>query len=542
MGSRSLWEPLDRSPRDGRLLTTWEGDAFRSWTWDDWRRRADAIAAGLCSRGVRPGEPVACVITNGFEACATVLGVWLAGGQLVSLPLIARGMKPDAYARQLRRLVTACGATTLLADAAVAPLLESLDLPLAPGAFQDLRGRGAVEPDPPPADAPAFVQYSSGSTSDPRGCVLTPAAVAAQLSALERHLAFEPGHDAVYSWLPLSHDMGLFGTALLAYWTGTPLVLGTPERFLRDPRTWFEDCATFGVTTSVAPCFALDLATRAASHRAPPPFALERLVIGGDHIDARTLRGATELFGPDRLPWHALVPAYGLAEAVLAVTLTELRRGPRMVDVDAAALEEGAVEPVADGREPASGRTATLVSSGTPIPDVELVAPTDEVAEIVVSSPWLARGYLGEPGLTRERFTGDGLRTGDLGFVRDGALYVTGRSDDLFQLGGRNLYAADIEGAIAQVEDVRPGRCAVVPLRDGAVPLLVALVEASRPHRPAEALARDVKAAALDNVGVRIAECVLVPRGTLPKTPSGKLQRFRCRALADELLQGDHRG
>jgi len=531
-----LWDPLDRRAGDAHLLTTWEGDAFRSWSWSDWRCRAESVASALRARGLERGEPVACLLTNGFEACAVVLGVWLAGGQLVSLPLIARGMTPAAYGVQLRRLVRQSAAAIVLADAGAAPLLNGLDLPVTADAFQDLCGPGSVEPRPPAGDAPAFVQYSSGSTSAPRGCVLTPDAIAAQLAALERHLALDPGRDVVYAWLPLSHDMGLFGAVLLAYWTGVPLVLGTPERFLRAPTTWFEDCAACGVTTSVAPCFALDLATRVSRRRPPPPFAMQRLVIGGDRVGARTLRDASETFGPDRLPWRSLIPAYGLAEAVLAVTMTDLGRGPRTLDVDASALEQGRVEVVDHGAAPAAARTANLVSSGAPLPGVALSGSTPDVSEITVAAPWLARGYAGDPAQTRERFCGDGLRTGDLGFVRDGELYVTGRTDGLFQLGGRNVYADDIEAAICEVPDVRPGRCAVVTIGDGARPTVVALIEASPPQRRVESLARDVKSAALDGTGVQIAECVLVSRGALPKTPSGKLQRFRCRSLAEQLV------
>jgi fatty-acyl-CoA synthase len=490
------------------------------------------VAAALRAYGVNRGDGVACLLTNGFEACAAVLGTWFAGARVVSLPVMARGMSPQAYAVQIHTLLSHCSADLLLADAPLVPHLNGFRLPVRVTAFQALSGRVDFSPDPPAPNDPAFVQYSSGSTTQPRGCVLTPAAVAAQVEMLAQHLAIDSERDTGVIWLPISHDMGLFGGVLLTYWTGHRLVLGTPERFLRAPHSWLNDCAAFGASVSAAPSFALDLATRAARRQLPAPFPMRRMVIGGDRVDYETLVRANGVLGEDRLPWRSLMPAYGLAEAVLAVTASGLEEGPQMVDVDAGALERGEVEVVGRERTHTGTRTTRLVTAGRPLPGVCVECSKSGVGEVLVRSPSMARGYLGDEASTAKTFVRRGLRTGDLGFVHDDELVIVGRPDDVFHLAGRNVYARDVEAALCEVAEVRPGRCAVVATGRGPHPKVSALIERPPGGRAIDAVARDVASAALRGAGVRVSECVFVAPGTLPKTPSGKLQRFLCRTIA----------
>jgi acyl-CoA synthetase (AMP-forming)/AMP-acid ligase II len=513
MPTESLWAPLDRTVTRDDLLLIWDGDGYTSWSWDHWRDRSMRFAAGLRRLGVQRGDRVACLMTNSPGACAAPLGAWLGGACLVSLPLMPRGMDPHRYLDLIRRIVGRAAPVLLVCDREFAPLLSGAELDISVASFDDVDASRPLEPDPLAADDPACVQYSSGSTSEPRGCVLTGGAIAHQLATLARALAIDPERDSGVVWLPLSHDMGLFGCLLLTYWTGHRVAIGTPQRFLTQPGTWFEDCARFGATVSAAPNFALDVAARVATARMPSPFPMRRLVIGGERVEAATLRRAVDVLGPDRLDWRALVPAYGLAEAVLAVTMTPIDEGPTVVEHDAAA--------------------APLVSAGPPLPGVELSVDGDgDVGDIVVHSPSLAEGYLDDPAATAERFTADGLRTGDLGFLRDGHLYVTGRVDDLLCVAGRNLYARDIEVSLAAVPGVRPGGCAVVDVDGGAAPRLVAVVEPRADHPDFAVMAEQLGAATRAAAGVMLDECVFVERGQLPKTPSGKVQRFRCRELA----------
>jgi fatty-acyl-CoA synthase len=532
---RGLWAPLDERRRDRALLRVWDGGTWSTWSWDEWRRAAARFAGGLRDLGVGRGDRVACLLSNTQPTCAAVLGTWMAGGCLVSIPAIARGMTLDRYLAQLKRIVAQAEPALVLVEEALAEVLAA---ELAP-----LRVRALQRVDGPPVDGfelangedPVFVQYSSGSTSEPRGCVLSADAIAHQLTMLERALELDGDCDVKVDWLPLSHDMGLFGCLLLsAYWTGTSQVLSTPQRFLTNPRSWFADCGEFGATITCGPNFGLELTARFAPTLPPDPIPMRRIVIGGERIEPATLQRVCDALGPERLPRSALMPAYGLAEATLAVTMSPLGSGASVLEVQRDALAEGLVR-AADDSVGADGRTR-LTSVGSPLPGVEVdIATRDaDVGEIRVRSASLATGYLHAPDRTAERFTPDGLLTGDIGFQLDGELYVTGRADDLLIVGGRNVYARDIEAAIVQAGGVRPGSCAVVSVDGDADPRLVALVEPADDHPELSAMAAGMAAAARASAGVRLAECVFLPRGSFPKTPSGKAQRFRCQELAAE--------
>jgi fatty-acyl-CoA synthase len=384
-------------------------------------------------------------------------------------------------------------------------------------------------------DEPVFVQYSSGSTRDPHGCVLRGAAIAAQLSSLERALGLDAERDRFVAWLPLSHDMGMFGCLLLpAYWTGTPLVLSTPSRFVTRPQSWFADCARFGATISCAPNFALELAARTAKLVKPKRIPMRRLVVRCEPVDVGTLRRASAALGPERLAWEALLPAYGLAETVLAATMTPTGEGPTALLVDRDLLSHGDITELPKNHE-ADSAPRSVTSCGVPLDGVELDLMADSgVGEIRLRSSSLADGYLSQPHRTAEHFTSAGLLTGDLGFLHDQGLYVTGRKDDLLVLGGRNVYARDIEAAVTAAGSVRPGSCAVVQVRTASGDRLVAVAEPIDNHPPLSLLAERMATVAMHLIGVRLSECVFLPRGMFPKTPSGKTQRFRCCEIAED--------
>ncbi len=366
-----------------------------------------------------------------------------------------------------------------------------------------------------------FVQYSSGTTGEPRGCALSARGIAWQLSALGGALLIDPDRDVGVSWLPLSHDMGLFGGVLLAYWWGHSLVLGSPDRFLCRPHTWFDDCARYAPTLTVTPPFGLSLAARAADTRLPPPCPTMRCVeVGAESIDARVLRRAANSLGPDRLPWTALTPAYGLAEAVLAVSITPVGEGPTLLN-RSRGPDELAGACTAD----------TLVSSGRPLPKTEII-PSD--GGLLVRSPSLARGYHLDPVQTESRFTADGFRTGDTGYLDDGQLYVTGRTDGMLTIGGRNLHAEDLERAFAMIPGVRAGRCVLVGVKDSerGTPRLAVVLERAASDRVGARIEREIAQIAQDLTGTSVAGFVWLAEGELPRTSSGKVQRFRCRDLA----------
>jgi acyl-CoA synthetase (AMP-forming)/AMP-acid ligase II len=545
MSAVSLFDVLDE-PRPGREhLSVWNGSDFTTLTWDDWRARGAAAAGRLRQLGVRPGSRVGCLLTNRPEVCAGVLGVWMAGGTVVSMPVIARGMSPEAYMEQIRAVRTEVGADVVLMETQYRALLDPDALGGRSVAYEDLAGPPLREPTPPSDDEVAFIQYSSGATSDAKGCMLTGRAIRQQLVALAEALSLDPKVDRGAAWLPLSHDMGFFGGLMQSFWNGIHVAVGSPERFLRAPGSWARDWVAFDANLTAAPNFALDLLARRklTSDRAPLP--MRKLVIGGERVEPSTLARVRESLGPAGFDSTSLTPAYGLAECVLAVTMKPLGEEPRLLTV--------AREPLADGRlevvdAEAGPETTTLVSSGRPVGDAELRIDGDGdggVGEICVRSSNLTCGYVNRPDLDGERLADGELRTGDAGFLHDGELYVTGRLDDMLSVHGRNLYARDIEVALTDAEaGIRRGTCVLLGLANGGGPTRVLLLsesaQESASRRELDRLAERIAEAALRETGIHLDECAFVARGRLPKTPSGKVKRFRCRELlerdGDEIL------
>jgi fatty-acyl-CoA synthase len=536
-GENPIWHAYE-TPRDDRTqLRAWDDDGYREYTWDDWRRGAERAACGLRARGVEPGARVAAVLTNRFEVCAAVIGTWMAGAVLLSLPTLRRGQDPADYVEQLRRLCGAIQPEALLLEERFRELLgdQSVGAPVV--TFEALPREGAFEPVPLADDATAFVQFSSGSTSDPKGCVLSMGAVGAQERMLARRLEVD-GDSRGVMWLPLSHDMGLFGCVLLSWASGMRLTVGTPERFLRKPRTWMDDCVEFDATITAGPNFGLGLAARHA-RRQPPKgrFPLRTFVLGGERIEWVTIRDATDALGPYGVEMRSITPAYGLAEATLAVTMKHLDQLPEATTIDAEAAYRGKLV----RRAANEAGTLSMVSCGPAMDGVSVRVDGDgALGRICIRSEALASGYLDHPEQTRSRFVGGELITEDIGFLENGELHVLGRTDDAIAVGGRNIYARDVEIALGECGGARPGCVTLVDVATNDERRLTLLAEPSADCDDLGELATSMADVAYRTLGVRPHECVLVRPGSLPKTPSGKIQRFRCRALlavgADEIV------
>jgi acyl-CoA synthetase (AMP-forming)/AMP-acid ligase II len=402
--------------------------------------------------------------------------------------------------------------------------------------WESVADSGRIDATPPGDDEVAFIQYSSGSTSTPKGCALTTRAIETQLDMLMETAVAPSEIDLV--WLPLSHDMGMFGHLVMCWANPHTLYLSTPERFAMSPRSWFRDLAEFGVTFTCATNTALAVAARAHSGRRAGrlngELKLDVLLLGAERVEWGTLQAALDTFGPYGLRPETIMPAYGLAEATLAVTHTPRGEGPSSVCVDGIGLADGLVREIAED-EPSATR---IVSAGAPLNGVELRGLQEhELSEIRIVSPSLAEGYYADPLQTAERFVDGELCTRDLGFVRDGLLYPVGRVDDVISIGGRKVYAREIEAAVDALEGVRRGCSTVVDTYDGGGQCLTLLVEVrdGDGNGDARRLAEAAAEIAMAKAAVVLDRCVFVEGGTLPKTPSGKIQRYRCR----QLLEGD---
>ncbi|MFI4973119.1 MAG: AMP-binding protein [Caulobacterales bacterium] len=392
----------------------------------------------------------------------------------------------------------------------------------------------------------ALLQYTSGSTGPPGGVALSHANIIANLAAQETRLGLTPD-DVGVSWLPLFHDFGLIGAVLVPLYVGFPCVLLPPAGFLERPRRWLEAMSSYGATVSWAPNFAYRRCVTAIEHGARADLNLHtwRLAVNAaEPVGAETVREFSAAFAGAGLRASAVYPCYGLAEATLAVTAPDPGESVRTLRLDRTALGEGRVVDVAESAQ----SSVELVGCGRPLPDLAVAivhpqtcepAADSEVGEIWVAGPSVAQGYFGDQERTGSAFGArlpfdrrSWLRTGDLGFLRDGCLYISGRLKDLIILRGVNIYPQGLE-ATAVRSHLALGEvaaCAFSALADGEEALVI-VCEIRRGWTGDAAEAADsIRRAVFTEHGLETYAVALVRTGGLLMTPSGKVQRQACRA------------
>ncbi|MGE3621089.1 MAG: AMP-binding protein [Acidimicrobiia bacterium] len=508
--------------------------------WALLHQEARALAAGLQARGVRPGDHVALLGSTSRELVTAVQAVWLAGAAVVVLPLPMRLASLEDFVAQTRRRILDAGAAVVVVDPELAPFLgrpEPGDLPIV--GFAELVGEpGSWRRPAPDPERTAILQFTSGSTSDPKGVVLPDRAVGANLDAIAAAARLDVDEDVLVSWLPLYHDMGLVGILANAMAAGCRLVLGAPSDFMASPGRWMEWISTYGGTATAGPNFSYVLATRAL-RRGGEPLDLSRLRIalnGAEPVDPATVAAFVEAGARHGLRPGAVFPAFGMAEVAIAGTFPEPLAGLRVDRVDRRVLEaERYAAPVPEGAEGAR----ELAILGRPVPGLEIrvcdpvsgdVLRDREVGELEIRGTSVTTGYHARPDATAELFHDGWLRTGDLAYLVEGEMVMCGRIKDLIIVGGRNVFPEDVERALAGVEGVRAGNVIAFGVegdrgKEGLV--VVAETRADDPPSVRRLVAERVRAA----VGLPAKDVVLVPAGSLPKTSSGKLQRSLCKTL-----------
>jgi fatty-acyl-CoA synthase len=518
--------------------------------WEEVRERSQAVAAGLLELGLGRGERVALVFPTGVEFFAGFFGALLAGGVPVPLyPPIRLGRLREYVARTTRMLAV-CGARVVLADLRVKRFLGEAVAAARPRhgcrTLAELpAGAAAGLPAGPRPEELALIQFSSGTTVAPKAVALSHRAVVAQTEILSACWPDREGlRHSCASWLPLYHDMGLIGCVFPALARDATLNLLPPELFVARPALWLRTIGRYGATISPAPNFGYSLClTRVAdADMEGIDLSCWRAALNGaEPVAPAVLHAFARRFARWGLSPAAVTPVYGLSEAALAVTFSDLDRPYRSgwYDREALARERVArrVASGALGAGAAGEQCREFVSVGKPLPGFALSIrdaqgrelPPRRVGRLWVSGPSLMEGYLGDAEATARTLRGGWLDTGDLGFLDDGELYLTGRAKDLIILRGRNHSPAEIEQAVDALPGVRAG-CAVAVswLPDGASGELLALfVERARQATAAElaALPDACSEAVLAATGLAIDRLEVLAPGTLPRTSSGKLQR-----------------
>ncbi|HET9957183.1 MAG TPA: AMP-binding protein, partial [Polyangiaceae bacterium] len=506
--------------------------------------------AGHLQQISRVGERALLLFPSGTGYIDAFFGCLYAG--VVAVPAYPPEAAQPQQLKRLWSIVDDCKPRLILTLAVFIEPLRAvlaasgrvLDIELVAVDAVDSGGAQRYRAHAPDANAVAFLQYTSGSTSEPKGVIIGHDNLAANELSIQRGFGIEP-NDTIVTWLPLYHDMGLIGGLLQPLFSGANLVLMSPRHFLEKPARWLEAIARFQGSVSGAPDFAYRMCTERVSDA-----VLDRLDLsswrvafsGSEPVREATLQLFAERFSRRGFDAKAFYPCYGLAESALFVSGGQRGDGARVVEVDKDALARGVAEP---GATP-----VRLVGCGWSDPNHRIIVADlrtgaalgdNVVGEIWVAGPSLAHGYFGNPEATAETFVEHSgmryLRTGDLGFTRQKQLFVSGRKKDLIIVRGQNVYPQDVESTLeASVEALRKGRIAAFAVENQgqeSIGVAAEIVRGMQKFIHPEAVAQAVREVVAERHGEAPALVALLAPGALPKTSSGKLQRLAtARAIA----------
>ncbi len=543
---------LDRAGRGGFTYQGDDGRGVASLDFAGLDFRARAIAARL-QHGDLTGQVAVLLYPPGLDFLPAFFGCLYAG--VIPAPAYPpRSNRPSSRLQALfadARPAAVLGGSALLdgLDAASGPIgsiegIARVATDLVPDALSGSWREGAIDP-----NATAFLQYTSGSTARPKGVEITHANLVANSAAIRRAFGADGSSRGVF-WLPLYHDMGLIGGILQTIHCGGSSTLLAPASFLQRPYRWLEAISRTGATISGGPNFAYDLCARKITDEQKATLDLSRWRVafnGAEPIHPETLDRFAAAFEPCGFRPEAFLPCYGLAEGTLLVASGTPERAPVVLEVDGRTLAGGR----AVAAMPGQGEARRLVGSGRAAEGHSVAIadpvglgrqPDGAVGEIWVAGPSVARGYRGQVEATRASFSatlagdpaaGPHLRTGDLGFLRDGELFVAGRIKDLIIVRGRNVYPQDVEWTVGRSHpSLAPESSAVFAVEgaEGMASGLVVVQEAGRREKDPDPVLAAIRAAVAVEHELELLEIVLIRPLTLPKTSSGKVQRHEARA------------
>jgi fatty-acyl-CoA synthase len=509
--------------------------------WIETSRRGAALA----ERGLAKGDRLGLLIPDGDEFVVSFLGAAVAG--IVPVPMYPQlsFKNVDSYHQTVAHITGAAGAKAILTTESTRPYVEPVkgNVPCLDwiGTIEDVKKQdpSPVHRNVDPSDL-AFLQFTSGSTSRPKGVVVTHANLAANSEAFMIHgLGKDSSFDKGVSWLPLYHDMGLIGFVIGPLFTDIPVVFLPTASFVRSPRVWLDTIHKHRGTITYAPNFAFALVAKRLKDKDVASLDLSCMRItgcGAEPIQAKTLREFSAKLAPAGFDPRSLIPSYGMAEATLAITFSPHGKGMHTDRVDPKALQRCEAQPI--DREEGS---AEVVSCGGAFPHHEVRVVDDEghplperrVGQIITRGPSVASGYYNEPELTRESFRDGWLYTGDLGYLEGGRLYICGRIKDIIIIRGRNYYPQDIEWVVSELPGVRRGNVVAFGVDVDGEEHLTVCAEAFQSD--ASGLKNAIGAAVTSQLSLSVHRVEIVPQGSLPRTSSGKPQRRKTKQM---LLDG----
>lgn len=515
-------------------------DGYDTLSWAQLHDEAKIMAAGLQARGVEPGDHVGILGPTSRRLVTAIQATWLAGATVVTLPLPMRLGSIDQFVESTRVRIRKADVSHLVIDPELVGFIDAQpgDPPFVvlPDLLPDV-GRLKVTDYQRPLDDPdalAVLQFTSGSTSEPKGVMLPHATICHNLDAASEASGLND-EDVIVSWLPLYHDMGFIGCMLIPMTTGIGLVQAAPQDFLAKPLRWMEWISEFRGTATAGPNFSYVLATRALSRAENLDLSSMRVLLNGaEPIDGDAYRKfltAAARFGLDP---RSAFPAFGMAEVCIAGTFPKRMEGFRTDVVDGEVLEH---ERYAAPTSIESDNARELAILGRPVPGLQMrivdphtgqVRREREVGELQIRGTSVTSGYYKRPEATAELFTNGWLKTGDLAYLVDGEMVMCGRIKDVIIIGGRNVYPQDIERAASNVEGIRAGNVIAFGL-EGRNRKQQIVIVAETKAGDADGIVHAVTHEVTRAVGIPPKEVILVAPGTIPKTSSGKLQRTLCK-------------
>jgi 1-acyl-sn-glycerol-3-phosphate acyltransferase len=527
----------------------------RELTYAELHQGAAETAAGMWAKGFAPGQAAAIMLPTSLDFFFAFLGIEMAGGVPVPIYPPARLNQIEDHLRRHAGILDSAGCTILISVPEARAAARLLHAHAA-----SVRGVATVEElrrDPGSAPWPvvgagdlAFLQYTSGSTGNPKGVMLTHANLLANIRAMGLPFGLDPEGDVVVSWLPLYHDMGLIGAWMCSLYYSMPLVLMSPIRFLNRPERWLRAISDHGGTISASPNFGYEIARARIREETLAGVDLSTWRVaanGAEPVLPATLAGFQERFERYGLSSTSLRPVYGLAENSVGLSFPAEERAPRIDRIARDEFSRTGRAVLAESSEPAP---LEFPACGQPIPGHEIrvvdaqgrETPNRQEGAIEFRGPSATSGYFQDPEATKALMHDGWLRTGDRGYLAGGEIYVTGRDKDTIIRSGRNLYAAEMEEAVGRVDGIRTGCVAAFGVhRAGSGTEAVVVMAETRETDPGKlATLRDaVTQAVTATIGERLDEVALVPPYTVLKTSSGKIRRAATRALFE---RGAHAG